>query len=220
MRDRRLYERRRQGAGCYLKTLALLSIFKTCHPDFMTKERTHRISRDALRAIPYSGRIELVEALMSLQPATVQDLASFLGRDPSSLYYHLRPLLEVGLVVEAGERPTSKRSAKLYQLPASRLEIDPDDKSPEALALRRKIIRAVMAKAEQRQERALADPDVSLGGPRPTAMSSIRIARLKPAAHARVVRKLRELNALLSSQHDPDGRAFALTFQMAPFEGD
>ena len=185
----------------------------------MPRETTHPIQGPALHALPYNGRLELVEALMSEQPATVEDLARFLGREPSSLYYHLRPLLEVGLVEEAGERPSARRPAKLYRLPASRLEVDPEDTSPEAMEVRRKMVRAVMTKALQRQEAALDDPDLVLGGRRPTVVHSLRIARLRPRGHERVVRKLRELNALLAEEHDPDGEAFALTFQLSPFEG-
>ena len=185
----------------------------------MAKETTHRVAGAALRALPYNGRVELIEALMSEQPATVEDLARFLGRDPTSLYYHLRPLLAVGLVEEAGEQPTSNRPAKLYQLPASKLEVDPEDTSREAMEVRRKLVRAVMSKALQRQEAGLDDPDLVLGGRRPTIIHSIRIARLKPRGHERVVRKLRELNAVLREEHAADGKAFALTYQMAPFRG-
>ena len=178
----------------------------------MAKEKAHRVTGAALRALPYNGRVELIEALMSEQPATVEDLARFLGRDPSSLYYHLRPLLAVGLVEEAGERATAKRPAKLYRLPATKLEVDPEDRSREAMDVRRKLIRAVMSKALQRQEAGLDDPDLVLGGRRPTLLHSIRIARLTPRGHERVVRKLRELNAVLREEHAPDGQAFALTF--------
>lgn len=185
----------------------------------MAKEKAHLVQGAALHALPYNGRIEIIEALMNQQPATVEELGDFLERDPTSLYYHLRPLLELGLVEEAGERATSKRPAKLYRLPASRLEVDPDDKSPEALDVRKRVVRTVLAKALQRLEAGLDDPELVLGGRRPTVVYGLRIARLKPRGHERVARKLRELSELLSEEHDPDGRAFALTFQMAPFEG-
>ena len=156
---------------------------------------------------------------MSMQPATVEELGRFLGRRTNTLYHHLRPLVEVGLVVECGERPTSKRPAKLYRLPANRLEVDPDDRSEEAMLVRRKIIRAVMRTALARQESALDDPDVVFGGRRPSVMSSIRIARLRPRGHERVARVLKELNAILGEEHHPDGRAFVLTYQLSPFDG-
>lgn len=184
----------------------------------MSPVERHLVDLDALRALSTAGRIELVEALMSLQPATVEELGRFLGRDPTSLYYHLRPLVDVGLVEEAGERPTARRPARLWRLAGNRLEVDPDDRSAEAMEIRKQIVRAVMAKTLRRQEQGLDDPDLVLGGPRPTVMQTLRIVRLKPRGHARVVRKLRELQALLSEEHDPDGRAFALSFQLSPFE--
>ena len=95
----------------------------------MPRESVHYIRGRALRAIASARRLELIEALMSEQPATVEELGRHLGRDPKTLYHHLRPLLKAGLVEEAGERPTSKRPATIYRLPADRLELDPQENS-------------------------------------------------------------------------------------------
>jgi len=184
----------------------------------MARPTRHVVRGKALAALPYGTRIEIVEALMVLRKATVEELGRFLVREPNSLYHHLRPLMEVGLVVEHGKRATSKRPAAVLRLPALRLELDPEDRSPAAQATRRRLAKAVMRTALARQLRGLDDPELALGGRRPSLLQSLRIARLGPRGHARVVRALRELNELLLEEHDPDGRAFALTVQLAPYD--
>lgn len=183
----------------------------------MPQSEAHILHGEALHALPYAGRIELVEALMSLQPATVEELASFLGRDANTLYHHLRPLLRVGVVLEAGKRSTARRPATLYRLPAGRLKMDPEDRSPEALEARKKFIRTLLRETLRRQEKGLDDPDLVLDGERPTLVADLRIARLKPESHARVVRLLHELNELMMEAHDPDGEPFVLTYQLSKF---
>jgi len=183
----------------------------------MPRETIHRIRGRALRALAYPARIELVEALMSEQPATVEELGRFLGRNPRALYHHLRPLLAVGLVVEVGERPTSRRPARLYGLPAERLELDPEDRSKPAREARCRMARAVLRKALALHERALEDPGLALGGKRRALTLGHRVARLTPRGLERVNVKLRELMTLLVEEHDPRrGTPFVLTVQLAP----
>lgn len=182
----------------------------------MARERTHRVGGPALRELAYPARIEIVEALMSEQPATVDDIARRLGRSAKALYHHLRPLLRAGLVEEAGQRPTARRPATLYRLPAMRLELDPEDRSRTALEARHDLARAVFRTALRRNERELASPDVVLGGRRRTLMLGHRVARLTPTGLGRVNAKVKELMDLLVEEHDERGRPFALTVQVVP----
>ena len=83
----------------------------------MTTSRPYVIRRpDELRALASPVRQELVAALGALQPCTVVQLGEHLGRLPVSLYYHLRKLEEVGLVIEAGRQPTEGADQALYQI--------------------------------------------------------------------------------------------------------
>ncbi len=183
----------------------------------MGRERVHWIRGRELRALTYPARLELVEALMSEQPATVEELGRHLGRNPRSLYHHLRPLLAAGLVEEAGQRPTSKRPATLFRLPAARLEIDPTDRSRSARDARARLARVVLRAAVRLNEAALEDQHVELGGRRRELTLGHRVARLTPRGLERVNAKVRELMELLVEEHDPQrGRPFALTVQVAP----
>lgn len=182
----------------------------------MARETVHYIRGPAVKALASARRIELLEALMSEQPATVEELGRHLDRDPKTLYHHLRPLLEAGLVEEAGERPTSKRPAAVYRLPADRLELDPDEDSARVRETRLKIVRSALRTAMRLQERALADPATELGGRRRMVALGHRVARLTPRGRVRVNAKLRELYELLGEVHDERGAPFALTLSLAP----
>ena len=186
----------------------------------MSRPTTHEVRGAALRAVAYPVRLEVVEALLAHQPATVEELGRALGREPKSLYHHLRPLVSVGLVLEAGERPSSKRPAKLYRLPADRLRIDYEDMSPAARRARMKIGKVILHAAFKWHVAALDDPATVIGGPHATVAMGQRVVRLKPRGRARVIKKLYELYQLLGEQHDEDGAPFALTMHLAPIYRD
>lgn len=184
----------------------------------MPRETTHKIRGAALQALAYPARLELMEALMTNQPATVEELGHALGRAPKTLYHHLKPLLAVGLIVEVGERPTSKRPAKVYGLPAGHLVVDPEDMSPASVEARAKIAKVILRSSLNWHTAAMNDPEVVIGGKQATLVLAQRIARLRPRGRKRVVKKLLELYALLGEEHDPKGEPFALTVQLVPIK--
>jgi len=182
----------------------------------MPPEKIHHIRGRALRSLAYPARMELLEALMSEQPATVEDLGRYLDREPKSLYHHLRPLVADGLVVEAGERPTTKRPATLYRLPADRLELDPEDRSKAAREARLGMARSVLRRVIGLHQEALENRETVLGGRRRMLSLGHRIVRLTPSGLQRVNAKLRELFELCGEVHDERGQPFALTLSLAP----
>ncbi len=186
----------------------------------MPRKSVHYVRGPALRALASARRLELVEALMSEQPATVEELGRHLGRDPKTLYHHLRPLLKAGLVEEAGERPTSKRPAAIYRLPADRLELDPHEDTPLARETRQKIACSALRTAMRLQKRAIADPASVMGGRRRTVLLGHRVARLTPRGRERVIAKLHELYKLLGEVHDERGTPFAMTLSLVPVSRD
>jgi predicted transcriptional regulator len=63
-------------------------------------------------------RFEIVEAMRGLAPCSVGEIAQALDRPADTLYPHLRQLLRIGVVVEAGQRAGRTRPGKLYDLVA------------------------------------------------------------------------------------------------------
>lgn len=70
-----------------------------------------------MRALVSPVRQEIVDALVAAGPCSIADLAAHVGRAPDSLYFHIRRLVKVGLVLELNERATGRRPAAVYDVP-------------------------------------------------------------------------------------------------------
>jgi DNA-binding transcriptional ArsR family regulator len=74
--------------------------------------RDHR----QLMAVASPGRDELLDAVCSIGPCTVTDLARFLGRSRNGLYYHVRALRDCGVLHESF-RIRGKHKTATYDVP-------------------------------------------------------------------------------------------------------
>ena len=72
-------------------------------------------SKRQMRALAASTRQEIVDVLPRLGTVSVAELATALERPADSLYYHLRILKRVGLVLSAGSRRAKGRREVLYR---------------------------------------------------------------------------------------------------------
>jgi len=93
----------------------------------MAAYREFRITRsDQIRALAVPARQEIIDALLCSGPSTVADIAAFLGRPADSLYFHIRILKRLGLVVRAESRRPGGREEKVYDVPGRPMRIDYD----------------------------------------------------------------------------------------------
>lgn len=114
--------------------------------------------RDAL-ASPL--RLEIFGHFASAEPLSARELAQRMGRSPSSLYYHLHQLVEVGLLRQAGERPRGSRTETLYERVGSALRLEPDGSAGTRDAILRTMA-AAFRMAERDLETTLhAGPEVT-----------------------------------------------------------
>lgn len=74
-------------------------------------------------------RWRIVEAFAVHGPGSVRELATRTGRKSESLYYHVRALLDVGLLVHESTRSTGRRCEAVYRLVALRLLADRKQRS-------------------------------------------------------------------------------------------
>ncbi len=76
--------------------------------------------RDAaqVRALASPARQEIVDALQAAGPRTISGLAALLGRPADGLYFHVRALMKVGLVVERDARKEGRHVSAVYDLVA------------------------------------------------------------------------------------------------------
>ena len=108
-----------------------------------------------IEALASPARQELVDSLAVSGPVSIAELASDLGRAPDSLYYHVRRLEQVGLVVRRGTRSAGARGEVMYDVPGARMLIDQEpDAAREKQALMR-VVSSALRSAERELRNAL-----------------------------------------------------------------
>ena len=80
-------------------------------------------SRRQMRALAAPTRQEIVDVLPGMGTVSVAELASALGRPPDALYYHLRALKRVGLVLSSGSRTRNGRPEALFRAIAPQMTL-------------------------------------------------------------------------------------------------
>ena len=188
----------------------------------MVRRRSRFVIRRAeqLVALASPVRCRIVDTLSAGGPSSVRQIAARLGRKPESLYYHIRALVDVGLVISKGKRRVGRRAEAVYQLVAPRLIIDPRQRTTayaDALAE----TCATLLRLTARNYRATIDRgDFVLDGARRNLMVRRYIARLDRAGLARLNRHLDGIAAL--SEDHKDARAaetFGLTLVLTQLAG-
>lgn len=121
------------------------------------------------------------------------EIAHDTGISAATALYHLRQLVSVGLVVEAGERATGKRPATVFRPVSQRLALPSGDEDVE---VRLNAIQASLRKCKR-----------DLEANRGKGSHVLKIAtRLGAADMATFLQKLEEAASFAKSRLDPEGR--------------
>jgi DNA-binding transcriptional ArsR family regulator len=81
----------------------------------LTKNKYIIESKRQMRALAAATRQEIIDVLPGMGRVSVAELSAVLQRPADSLYYHLRILRRVGLVLNAGERRRGGRREALFR---------------------------------------------------------------------------------------------------------
>jgi DNA-binding Lrp family transcriptional regulator len=162
-------------------------------------------------------RLELLEHLVVIGPASVRDLAARMERTTHALHYHVRQLVEAGVVEQTGSRKSGPRDEAIYDVVAERIEVAVDtslraDERPQT-----KIARAVLRRAE-RDYAALAAADPERLGADDVYAGRLR-GRLSSRARAGVMKHVRAIERIflqeLRREHPPQARLEIFTATIA-----
>lgn len=83
---------------------------------------------DALTS-PVRG--EIVDVVDLMGASSIAEIATVIGRPVDSLYYHVRKLLKVGLLVETEKRKARRQTESVYDLPGRPMSLDYDSTDSE-----------------------------------------------------------------------------------------
>jgi hypothetical protein len=181
----------------------------------------HPVDRpDQLRALASTVRQDIVDTLQALGGASVPELARHLSREPDSLYFHVRALLKVGLLVRLpDDRVQGGRREAMYATarPDRRLQLDYRSGNGEARKALDGLVGNMLRSAHRDFTAASRDPACVVAGPRRELWAGRAKGWLSAAELERCNALLAELTALLSAVRTPKrDRLVALQFLLAP----
>lgn len=174
----------------------------------------------AIECVASTVRAGLMDRLEAEGPATARELAAWLGMPPDRVYYHLRQLQSVGLVVERGKRPGRRRAEAEFALAAARWHIRYEPLSPRKAKALDKLTRVMLRQAGRDFAAGLPAQPICGHGPERNLWSLRLESRLGAGDLARINHHLQAILAILRRPRAPrgGGRLHALTWVLAPLE--
>lgn len=111
-------------------------------------------------------RASLLDLVERRGPSAVRELAEQLGVQPDTLHYHVRRLVEIGLLEQVGTRPTKRHDEALYDLAQPRGAIVHEPSDPDNAEALAKLTKTILAQANQDFREGLANPRARSRGAR------------------------------------------------------
>jgi len=162
---------------------------------YSIQPREHLIqSPAAVRALLSPIRQEIIDALESSQACSMAELAQLLGRQPDALYFHVRRLLKVGLLIEREPRKTGRHVAAVYDLPGRPMRLDHNQAANQRVLA--KVVAAALRLASRDTTRSLLRGEPAMGLAR-TAWAGRCKGWLSPTDIARVNRHIEQIQSIV-----------------------
>ena len=182
--------------------------------------KIYAISRpDQLAAIASPVRQEIVDVLAGMPGAPVSAIAAALGRPADALYYHLRELVRVGLVVPSGKGRGRRRPETLYRTVAPELVAAYDPASAVNVEGVSRAIASMLRLGTRDFHRAFSSGDVAVAGPRRELWAGRLTGWLDGGGIAQVNRLFKRISRILyRSRAGPGRRLFAVTHVLVPLD--
>jgi DNA-binding transcriptional ArsR family regulator len=174
-------------------------------------------SKRQMRALAASTRQEILDVLPRMGTVSVAELASALGRPADSLYYHLRILKKVGLVLSDGYRMLNGRREALFRAVAPEMslcyELGKKGNGSEVNAIIASMLRLGMRDFSDSFKTAQA----TVSGPHRELWALRKVGSLSRDQIADVNRSIDSLMEVMADTN-PDGRLYALTVVLTPLD--
>ncbi|MCG3123117.1 MAG: hypothetical protein GIKADHBN_01526 [Phycisphaerales bacterium] len=170
-----------------------------------------------IRALISPVRQEIVDAIHAAGPLTISQLAGHLGRPADALYFHIRTLQRVGLLIQVGTVATGRRAGSLYDVCARPLRIHYDTARPAVTKAITSVAASMVRLAQRDFARAFRLKLATIDGNRRNTWSGRTKGWLSPDQIAQVNRILAELLAIFrEASPRPGATLHAATFVLTP----
>lgn len=180
--------------------------------------RPYNVRRmDQLESLALPIRTEIVESVSFLGPSSVAEMARVTGQKRPAVHFHVRKLMEVGLLLEAGARGEGRRRQTLYKTPGTPVYAVYDRNDPANVELIAQYARNILSRAGRLLAAAFARGTRTPGGPRRETYATQRTSWLDAEGLAEVNALIEEIEGrMLPSSETSDRRLFSLTLTLSP----
>jgi DNA-binding transcriptional ArsR family regulator len=170
-----------------------------------------------LAALAAAARQEIVDVLEQMGTVSVSELADALGRPADALYFHLRTLVRVGLVRQAGyrRRPGGKEALYRTARPVLQLRYEPANAGNRRAVSR--IVGSMLRLANRDFQRSFRAGQVVVSGAHRELWAWRKVGRLSPEQLRRLNRRVLGLVRDMSAARR-GGRLYAVTLVLTPLD--
>ena len=183
----------------------------------MPKKAYQVVTKPQLRALASAIRHDILDRLIAMGPLTVRELSEALGRQPTTIYQHLKKLEALALV-HGKERPTTEpgRPAMVYEPAGSTIRLTEAAKRNENRKIFAKVVRAASTQAARDFDAAFANPRRKVTGPSRNQAYFRAICAPSPKRLARINALLKELQELTWSPDPKPGPLISVAWFLSP----
>lgn len=175
--------------------------------------------RSELKLLAKPAIIEIIECIQVDGPATVKSIGRRIGRPPKSIYYHLRKLVQAGLLKPVALQLSGRRSEKIYDVSADRYSTNDASMSPQMRVDIQKALASVLRITHRDYSRSLGQSVAVTKGKGRTLMGIRRKVWLDQKSLAEVNGLINQIDDLLRKNSTMGkGKRIALTMVMTPLE--
>ena len=184
-----------------------------------TKSDTYWVLReDQLECLTSTVRMDIVDHLVGRGAMSIKQLAASLGRQPSSIYYHIDMLLKSDLVVEAGTQVSNRRTEVLYETRAPRMRIKKAIANPQNHEMINKMVGVISRQAQRDFAQGLSHPAMQLDGPDRNIGFFRLINRPSPESLREINGYIERIAEILWEERDMDQPLIAFSWTLAPLQ--
>lgn len=177
----------------------------------------HQISKPRqIAALASPARQEIVDAIEAGGPCSVAEVAAVLGRAQDGLYYHVRELVRVGLLVEVERRRTARRDESVYDLVGRPLELRYAPGRTRSTAEIVRVIGAMVRLAHRSFGAALRGGEVVAHGPGRNIWAARSRAWLTPADLREINEHMRAVREIARRGRREGAALHSVTFVLTP----
>jgi AcrR family transcriptional regulator len=158
---------------------------------------------DQLRAATSLIAHQIISVMERTRRCTVAELAEHTGVEAGSLYYHVRKLKKIGVLLEHDRRSTGGRQEVVYELAGSEVVFDPDGSSPGFLKELARTVRSRLRMVERAFIDALGRPGTVRKGRGKNLSLHQHHFRLSARNRAELFRRIEDLEEFMFEHDDP-----------------